>query len=166
MKVYRITGNTYAHRLDGKGAARKDQRWTLKGTHVTYTCQTVANAVLENLVHNVDVIPFHHSLVTYEIDEKDITRIEDHIENMYFALQNSSSIGDAMFTQKDCKILSVPSVIVPHERNFIIHADYAAAVAKVVATETFIFDSRLQSIGNQKPEEPDDEMESTEVAAE
>ena len=49
-RVYRVCRARYA-RLDGEGARRAGGRWNSPGRTVVYMAESVALAVLENLVH-------------------------------------------------------------------------------------------------------------------
>ena len=50
LRVYRVCRARYA-RLDGEGARRVGGRWNSAGRAVVYMAESIALAVLENLVH-------------------------------------------------------------------------------------------------------------------
>ena len=50
-RVFRVCRSIYA-RLDGEGARRVGGRWNSIGHPVVYMAESIALAVLENLVHN------------------------------------------------------------------------------------------------------------------
>ncbi len=131
MRVYRIYR---AERRDaafsGEGAKITGARWNLPGTRVVYASSTVSLCLLELFVHvdpeiadisrlNLEYrwadIPDRSS--TLEIPEKNLPN--DWKEFPW--PQSTQEIGTKWMNEAEHLVLSVPSVVVPIERNFLIN---------------------------------------------
>lgn len=129
--------------LDGEGARRAGGRWNSPGRPVVYMAESVALAVLENLVHmSRQDFPAGYVVVSAIVpDDVKILSLGDiqsqrsetpqHLEDMWLEVGESA-------------ILRVPSVIVPSEFNYLLnprHPDFVRIVASVPSP--FAFDERL-----------------------
>ncbi len=130
ITVWRITKTTDQGRaFSGEGARLYGGRWNSKGTAVVYTAATRSLAVLEVLVHVRNAtqagLSIPYSLIPASMDEHLIEelpssslpsdwRTEPPVDSTRF-------IGDAWVASSRTPVLSVPSVIVPEERNFILN---------------------------------------------
>jgi RES domain-containing protein len=137
--------------FDGEGARRQAGRWNSEGTPVVYAAATVSLAALELLVH-ADVEDMPSGYVTIPVDIPKSLRIES-IELAALPAQwrgcapyprQCQLLGDAWVASKRTVVLTVPSVVVPMERNYLLnpaHPDFRKlAIGK---PEKFAFDERL-----------------------
>ena len=144
-RLYRVCRARYA-RLDGEGASLAGGRWNSLGHAVVYMAESVALAVLENLVHMsrqdfpsnyvcvAAVIPESVNILT----ESDLRRRPDLRE---LSLQN---LGDWWIETKESAVLEVPSAIVPREHIYLLnpaHPEFTQICADPPAL--FHFDPRL-----------------------
>jgi RES domain-containing protein len=121
--IYRTTAFT------GEGAKLYGGRWNSQGVPVVYTAEHKSLAMLEILVHlhkarNYDLylVSFDDSLVQ-ELALKDLP-MNWNIEPPAI---NTQKIGDDWVASSRSAVLSVPSVVVPEERNYILnprHPDF------------------------------------------
>jgi RES domain-containing protein len=144
MRVFRLTRAVHAN-LDGEGARLHGGRWTSPGRRAVYVAGSASLALLEVLVHldlTVDLLPDDY--VMMEIDVPETVAIE-HIEfDRPPDAFDFRAAGDAWLDVARTAFLSVPSMIVPQDRNGIInpaHPDAAGIV--VIAATPFRFDPRL-----------------------
>jgi len=143
--VYRVCRARYA-RLDGEGARLVGGRWNSPGRAVVYMAESVALAVLENLVHMsrqdfpigyvcvAAVIPDSMNIVT----EQDLRRRSDLWE------LSAQDLGDWWIESRESAVLEVPSAVVADEHLYLLnpaHPDFARIVAEPPAL--FHFDPRL-----------------------
>ncbi len=151
LLVWRITLLRRAeHAFDGEGARLNGGRWNQPGTAVAYTSETLALAALEffvnldpdtapdDLVATGAELPTGISVRTIELSE---LPMEWRHSPAPGALQE---LGTAWVRTGETAVLSVPSVVVPRERNLILnpaHPDLAAL--RVLPPEPFSFDPRM-----------------------
>jgi len=143
--VYRVCRARYA-RLDGEGSRLVGGRWNSPGCAVVYMAETIALAVLENLVHMsrqdfpigyvcvAAVIPDSVNTVT----EQDLRRRADLWE------LSSQDLGNWWIDSKESAVLEVPSAVVADEHLYLLnpaHPDFARIVVGPPAL--FHFDARL-----------------------
>ena len=152
MIVWRITKARHASvALSGQGARLYGTRWTRQGKAVVSTSTTLSLSALEYLVHlDVDLVP--NDLISIEIAIADgapthIVEINKLPKNWraYPAPELLADIGDRWHRQGKELLLSVPSAVIPNERNILInatHPDFARSV-RIVKSEVFAFDDRL-----------------------
>ena len=149
MRVWRIARAAHAA-FDGEGARRYGSRWTRKGLPVVFTSATLSLAALERFVHaDPDLEPLDLVAVAVEIEPRiAVTTVyPDDLPagwRTYPAPPPLSVIGERWLRSAGTAVLSVPSVVIPHERNFIlnpVHADFAALATPIA--EPFSFDPRM-----------------------
>jgi RES domain-containing protein len=146
-RVYRVCRARYA-RLDGEGAKSVGGRWNSPGHAVVYMAESVALAVLENLVHMprqdfpagyvciAATLPAGISMTSEQELRVEPARRE-------FSLQ---ALGDWWLTTKQSAVLEVMSAIIPGEHNYLLnpaHPEFAKISAEPPAL--FHFDARLFS---------------------
>ena len=145
VAAYRVCRRIYA-RLDGEGSRRVGGRWNSPGRPVVYMAQSVALAVLENLVHmSGQDYPTGHVIVEAIIP--DHVRILGHTR--FLDSQSSGAMierkaGDAWLASGESAILRVPSAVVQGDWNFLInprHLDFAQIM--VEPPVPMRFDERL-----------------------
>jgi RES domain-containing protein len=133
MQVSRICRAKYPD-LDGKGAAIAGGRWNSVGTPVVYSSSCGALAVLEYRVHtNID--PGDLLLVRMEVpDSLTIERAAWMPE-----INTARHFGDLWANSKRAPVLAVPSVIVPHQVNYLLNPLHPALAQqlRIVERESF-----------------------------
>lgn len=149
MRVWRIATARHAA-FDGEGARRHGSRWTPKGVAATYTSATLSLAALERFVHSdPDLEP--NDLVAVHVDVPD--GLASHSLEMgqlpadwrhYPAPDALGQLGGAWLAAARSAVLAVPSVVIPHEWNYVLnpmHQDFRRLVIGHAAT--FSFDPRM-----------------------
>jgi RES domain-containing protein len=148
VTIWRIASR--GHAPDGEGARLYGSRWTPRGMRAVFASATLSLAVLERFIHtDPDLEPA--DLVAVGIDSGPGIHIEsvdadDLPANWreYPAPSALASIGEQWLRQARTAALSVPSVVIPRERNFILnpaHADFERL--RVWTPEPFAFDPRM-----------------------
>lgn len=125
MIVYRVAHKDYINDLEGTGARLFGGRWNCINTPCIYTSEHISLAVLEKLVH---------AKVPENMQQIALLKIELPKDDRLFHINaeklNASWTQDVNYTQwlggqllEDSSILAftVPSVIIPEERNIIIN---------------------------------------------
>ncbi len=153
MRVWRLTSARYADSaFDGEGARLFGGRWNDEGVAVVYTAEHLSLAILEQLVHlrpnrklapRVMIpadIPAELAVSEFEADDlpEDWRTVEGH--------RGLKELGRDWVERADSAVLSVPSVVVPSERNFVLnprHADFERI--DIGEPHPFEFDPRLLS---------------------
>jgi len=133
----------------GRGAALYGGRWNRAGTEAIYAAQTASLAALEVLVH-YSVLPKDHVLTEIQIpDALEILRWEEDMLPIGWKSELPTSetqdLGEMWIREGRCAVLSVPSSIIPRERNFIInHAHAEFCEIRFLPPHFFQFDPRLR----------------------
>ena len=136
--------------LDGEGSLRAGGRWNRPGTRVVYASETLSLAVLEALVHlDPDELPEDYVAISLVLPGGvEIKRIESSELPSDWrripAPPRLAVIGAGWIERGESAALSVPSVVIPGERNYVLncrHKDFALIEAGKPAP--FSFDPRL-----------------------
>jgi len=147
--VWRIARAAHAA-FDGEGVRLYGSRWTPRGTAAVFTSATLSLAALERFVHtDPDLEP--DDLVAISVDLGSTLAIEvvstadlPQDWRAYPPPLDLIRVGARWLTQGRAAVLSVPSAVIPRERNFIInpgHADFR--LIEVGRPENFSFDPRM-----------------------
>lgn len=149
MRVWRIASAAH-ETLDGEGARRYGSRWTPKGLPAIFVSATLSLAALERFV-NTDSDLEPPELVAISVDIATSLAIESvSVPDLpadwrtYPAPSALATIGERWLRVSRSSILSVPSVIIPTELNFILnptHEDFRKLV--INPSEPFSFDPRV-----------------------
>ena len=144
-RIYRVCRARYA-RLDGEGAKLVGGRWNSPGRAVVYMAESVALAVIENLVHmsRQDFPTGYVCIAAILPDGINITLEQDLRQRADLRDLGSPSLGDWWIEASESAVLEVASVIVPNEHNYLLnpaHPDFAKIVTDPPAL--FHFDPRL-----------------------
>jgi RES domain-containing protein len=145
MELFRITRAEYQNDLTGIGAYRHGGRWNTPQNSMLYTSSRRSLAMLEIIVHCQQPNPPENFVVV-------VLFVPDNapVYNPYPLMdwqedqQWSKETGDSWLKANNTLLMSVPSVVVPSEKNYLInplHADFGSV--KVINTEPFTFDKRL-----------------------
>jgi RES domain-containing protein len=139
VRVARICRAKYPD-LDGKGAAIAGGRWNSIGTAIVYTSSCGALAVLEYRVHT-RIDP--GDLVLYRLDIPDTLTIEKAPWSP--DLNTARLFGDLWASSMRSPVIAVPSVVVPHQINYLLnprHPEMAGNIT-IVDRQSFVLDLRL-----------------------
>jgi len=144
LSVYRVCRSVYA-RLDGEGAKRVGGRWNTPGRAVVYASQSVALAILENLVHMTrEDYPNGYVIVQATIPESvQVSKLEPRYQNAG-GLDQTQHAGDAWLASNRSAVIEVPSFVVTGESNFLLnplHPEFRHIIVSLPTT--FLFDGRL-----------------------
>ena len=147
--MWRITRRAH-QALDGEGARLFGGRWNSEGVPLVYASATLSLAALEYLTH-VDVEDVPADLIALEIElpddapaealdagtlPRDWTRAEGHPACI--------AAGDGWARAGRTLALSVPSAVIPEEKNVLLNPRHpAAARIRVASARDFSFDLRL-----------------------
>jgi RES domain-containing protein len=149
VRVWRIASAAHAA-LDGEGARLYGSRWTPRGIPAVFISATLSLAALERFVHtDPDLEPL--DLVAIPVDIGDNISIESvHLEELppdwrsFPAPPALGVIGEQWSRASRAAILSVPSVVIPHERNFVLNPTHREFVRiSIGRPEPFSFDPRM-----------------------
>ncbi len=117
--------------MDGEGARRVGGRCNEVGVAAVYTAAHLSLAVLEVLVHlDRTEIPTDYVAMGLEIRVGEIPHI-------------TPEDARAISSRKKAPAVSVPSVIVPRESNYVLYPEAPGFAADVLFIEPFGFDARL-----------------------
>lgn len=126
MIVYRIADKNYIDDREGTGAKLFGGRWNEINDPCIYTSENVSLAFLEKFVHarfkeNMENI----GILTIEIPDKTDAILHVNTEQLQLDWKNNVAytqwIGKQLLEDNDIVAFSVPSVIIPSERNYIIN---------------------------------------------
>ncbi|HVH27206.1 MAG TPA: RES family NAD+ phosphorylase [Vicinamibacterales bacterium] len=149
MRVWRIASAEFAA-FDGEGGRRYGSRWTPRGLPVVFTSATLSLAALERFVNaDTDLEPNNLLAIAVDIDVRvaiDTVVVGDLPPDWrtYPPPPSLATIGERWLQQAKSAILSVPSVVIPAERNFALnpaHADFGRLT--IHPSEPFSFDPRM-----------------------
>jgi RES domain-containing protein len=132
VRVWRLCKREHAA-FDGEGARLAGGRWNRRGTRLVYTSESLSLAALEILVH-CDPALLPPDLVAIPADIPDSLRIE-RLDDASLprdwrrspAPDSLARIGSAWAAAAQTPVLSVPSAVVPRERNYLLnpgHPDF------------------------------------------
>ena len=130
IEAWRIDRKIYrARAFTGEGARLYGGRWNSEGISVVYTAEHRSLAMLEVLVHLRK--PKGYELYSVKFDESFVQELATDSLPLNWDAEPSTSdtqgIGDNWVMSASSAVLSVPSAIVPEERNYILnprHADF------------------------------------------
>ncbi|HEX6463827.1 MAG TPA: RES domain-containing protein, partial [Vicinamibacterales bacterium] len=149
VRVWRIASAAHAA-FDGEGARRYGSRWTPRGLHAVFTSATLSLAALERFV-NTDSDLESDNLVAIAVDIDANVAIETVDSatlpsdwRTYPAPPALAGIGERWFRASTSAVLSVPSAVIPSERNFILNPGHAHFGRLTIhPPEPFRFDPRM-----------------------
>src|SRR5262245_52803513 len=149
MDVWRLSRRRHAA-FDGEGARRYGGRWNPPGTSVVYTSATFSLAALEMFVR-LDAEDAADDLVATaaEIpDDLDVTALAvvglpKGWRSVPYA-EEARSLGGVWIAGLATAVLSVPSAVIPQERNYILNTTHPDFARITLATpQPFSFDPRM-----------------------
>ena len=138
--------------LDGEGARLAGGRWNHRGTRVVYTSATLSLAALEYFVNlDPEEAPDNLVAVPADIPEGAIERLEDlpgfRLPKNWRAYPAPTALADlaaAWIRAGRRPVLSVPSVVIPTERNYLIDPGHRMfGQIRPGRAQAFRFDPRM-----------------------
>lgn len=149
--AWRITSSRHAGQaFDGEGARLYGGRWNRPGTAIVYCSATLSLAALESFIHvEPSLAPANLVAISAEIPaELAIEVIEIPTLpaewRIYPGPERLRELGDGWVRAGRSAILSVPSSVIPHERNLLlnpVHPDFPRI--RLGTAEPFSFDPRM-----------------------
>jgi RES domain-containing protein len=152
LVAWRLVRPAYGDRdsaFSGEGARRFGGRWNAPGRPVVYVSLHLSLAALETLAH-ADRRRFERHYVAFEVRVPHARILELRDEDLPDDWRarpvswGARAVGDAWLAQRASVALTVPSVLVPQERNLLLdpaHPDFAEV--HIGAPQAFRFDERL-----------------------
>lgn len=125
VAAYRVCRRIYA-RLDGEGSRKVGGRWNSSGRPVVYMAQSIALAVLENMVH-MSRQDYPTGYVIVKATVPDHVLILDHVRFLDFRLHSpmrERKAGDDWLASGESAVLRVPSAVVRGEWNYLINPQH------------------------------------------
>jgi RES domain-containing protein len=133
--------------LDGIGGFFAGGRWSKPGHRVVYFSDTPSLAVLEKLVHlDPDFIGDDYLLGAFEINVSTVIveELPAFPASWIGDMAGTAECGAQWLAANTGTLLSVPSAIVPEQRNFLLNPVHSAAVRlRSNQQRSFQFDNRL-----------------------
>jgi RES domain-containing protein len=149
VRVWRIASAAHAE-CDGEGARRHGSRWTPRGVPAVFTSATLSLAALERFVHtDSDLEPLDLVAISLDIGENisiESVNVGDLPPDWrsFPAPPALAVIGEQWFRASRAPVLSVPSVVISHERNFLLNPTHREFTQIVIGhSEPFSFDPRM-----------------------
>ncbi|QVL48930.1 MAG: RES domain-containing protein [Thiocapsa sp.] len=151
MRVYRLVKERFADTaLDGSGAKVYGGRWNRKGHAVVYASDSIALAALELLVHlHRSEVLNEYRLARLDLPDDEVLLLDDAGLPANWredpAPVSTAAIGAAWLTGGQSLALSVPSVLIPQQRNLLLNPAHgrAGGVFATATLEPFDFDPRF-----------------------
>ena len=151
LKVWRLTRKRFADRaFDGEGARLYGGRWNHKGVAAVYCAATLSLAALELFVH-LEASEAPTDFVTLMAEIPSSIAVEELGAavlpadwHAYPGPDSLKDLGTAWAHSGRTAVLSVPSVVIPRERNYLLnpaHPDFSRI--RLLEPETFSFDPRM-----------------------
>ena len=150
--AYRLCRSRYPP-TSGKGAALHGGTWNPKGKRAVYASESRALAALEVLVH-FGVLPKNYTVTEIRIpDSVKIIRVEVFWLGAWSPTEDwiAQSRGEEWFQNRDSAVLSVPSKIIPEERNYVLNVEHPHfRRIEFLPSKPFILDPRLKPIPRER----------------
>lgn len=144
---FRIARRPYAD-LSGEGARLVGGRWNSPGRAALYLAESRALGILETLVHldlDQDTVP--RDYVIMEVDLSMLPETQAWLAEGPAAAPSDAdcrTIGDAFLAANRALALRVPSIIVPHARNYVLNPAHPLhSQVRIKSVDGFVFDRRL-----------------------
>ena len=143
LRVYRVCRSIHA-KLDGEGARLVGGRWNSPGRAMVYMSESIALAVLENLVHmNKEEFPTGFVTVSASLP-RSLKILEEAELRVRFGGLSHTELGNRWFDSKLSAVACVRSAVIPAEHNYLLnphHRDFKRII--IEQPHPFIFDPRL-----------------------
>lgn len=150
MLAWRLCRAKYAETaFSGRGASENGGRWNAIGTPMVYASGSAALAILEALAHfDRDNAPPGYVFFRIDLPDDLVEELDArHLPRGWDALEPPDAlkrIGSDWALSQRSLALSVPSVVVPMERNILLNPLHPAFAKLTIAPpQPFRFDPRL-----------------------
>jgi RES domain-containing protein len=143
--VYRICSSRYYLEKDGVGARLYGGRWNHKGTAAIYTADSVSLCALEVIANDADLAEDYMCISIEVPDDLSIMSASPPTgwdSHPYIAA--TQDIGTNWARRLVTAVLSVPSAVIPRERNYILNPAHPDFSRISFSAEPFTFDERLR----------------------
>ena len=150
--AWRLVRPKYGNRADafsGEGSRLFGGRWNSAGVRVTYVSSSLSLAALETLVH-ADRRRFERDYIAFKLYLSEALVLELRDEDLpedwqvRAVSEGARRVGDAWLEAQASVVLSVPSVIVPEERNYLLNPEHPQFEELTIdMPRPFRFDTRL-----------------------
>lgn len=152
MRVWRLVPAGRAA-FDGEGTRRFGSRWVPKGVPAIYTSSTLSLAALELFVHTAcDLVPADLRAISadippdLEVQELALSALPANWRQIP-APQELQELGRSWLVDAKAPVLSVPSVVVPIERNYVLNPRHVAFHRiQLGDAHDFSFDPRMWKV--------------------
>ncbi len=149
MAVHRIVKARHAaNAFDGEGARLAGGRWNAPGSAVAYTSQSLALAALETFIHLGDE-GLGIRFVSFRIEIPAELAVQEVLRppkdwRKEPPVRASMALGTAWLRSKNAVALSVPSAILPTERNLLLNPAHPRFHQLRISKPTpLVFDPRM-----------------------
>lgn len=143
--------------LSGEGGRLASARWHTEGRRVVYLAESPVGAIIERLVHLMDmkpdgILPRTYQLLRISMGGELEVKSLDPPAGMDWWVQEllTRKIGDTWLTSQETAFARVPSVIAPYTWNYLLNPEHPDAkrtrIAEVIKER---FDNRLFRFGSQ-----------------
>ncbi len=156
LTAWRLVRPKYGNQADafsGEGSRLFGGRWNSPGVRVTYVSSSLSLATLETLVH-ADRRRFERDYVAFKLYLPEALVLELRSEDLpeewraRAVSEGARQVGDAWQAAQASVALSVPSVIVPAERNYLLNPRHPQfSELTIEDPQPFRFDARLADKG-------------------
>lgn len=149
MEVYRLVRDKYAGALTVPGLPA---RWNRSDEFVLYASQSRSLATLELLVNGVTRrAEVAYKVMVLEIPDRHLAVQMDRLPSNWQSLMAypyTQAVGSKWYWEQSELVMSVPSAVIPKERNFLVntrHSDFARSV-RILGLEDYFWDERLAQV--------------------
>lgn len=151
MILFRVAKVHYIKDLSGTGPWRVGSRWSPVGIPVVYTSESRALAAMEFFVHMKNTIPFPSArIASIEVPEGASTKTIDVSDlppdwKKYPAPDELQEIGREWAQSGKELLLKIPSVLIPHEFNYLINPGHPdMKYVKIISVEELQYDRLIR----------------------
>lgn len=126
MKVYRLASRLYIDDREGIGAKLYGGRWNPQKTPCIYTSQSISLALLEKYVHAQGMEQMQNlALLEAEIPHVKACFFEVDLHKLKPSwasdIEYTQWLGEQLLKDESIVAFSVPSVLIPAERNIVLN---------------------------------------------
>jgi RES domain-containing protein len=150
--VWRLGWPQFAADLNGEGNMKTGARWNSPGRGVVYASFNLSLCVLETFVHLAPPLRLNlPEMMAVKIDIPDeASRLDIERSELPTNLEGTEAdrrcreLGDAWLAAQEHLVCTMPSLVVPQERNVMINPAHSLmARIRILSRERFQFDPRL-----------------------
>ena len=150
MLIFRIGHKNYATSLTASGAAG---RWASAGKKVIYAAESIALALLENMVRRQGVgFNGDFKIVVIEVPD-DIVITTINAEKLKTGWRDfrdygiCQPVGNKWFDEQATCVLKVPSAVIPESNNYVINTLHPGfSRIKIVQISDLVPDKRIEDL--------------------